>query len=338
MSSLLFSVLTEYFAESLSPLEYDGRALLRAGDKSDLRAALAWEARNAARLADFVADELLRPLQLFLRSSDARDKLGRLVQYALRLLLGLCAALPFAKAPSALVARLRSLMETISDARRTHRWLKGISPLLALRASARAPAEESSLWSLGVAEQFGLLAYTTLDHWRWCQQHGAAPGGGDYRATARRAMRWLAAAHAAKIVHLLVVGGRTPAGRARLRELRAAALRLGVDAHAALRDAWPAAALPALQRRAAAWQAELALAHADAEAGFCFIGGAGGGKGELALYARCVDEVRRQLMLLAQAAHIGKLFETHDALIGALGVATSATDLWRIGWPRIKSD
>ena len=43
-------------------------------------------------------------------------------------------------------------------------------------------------------------------------------------------------------------------------------------------------------------------------------------------------------MLLAQAAHIGKLFETHDALIGALGVATSATDLWRIGWPRIKSD
>ena len=105
-----------------------------------------------------------------------------------------------------------------------------------------------------------------------------------------------------------------------------------------LRDAWPAAALPALQRRAAAWQAELALAHADAEAGFCFIGGAGGGKGELALYARCVDEVRRQLMLLAQAAHIGKLFETHDALIGLLGVATSATDLWRIGWPRIKSD
>ena len=38
------------------------------------------------------------------------------------------------------------------------------------------------------------------------------------------------------------------------------------------------------------------------------------------------------------AAHIGKLFETHDALIGLLGVATSATDLWRIGWPRIKSD
>ena len=83
---------------------------------------------------------LLRPLQLFLRSADARDKCGRLVQYALRLLLGLCAALPVARAPAALVARLRSLMETISDARRTHRWLKGISPLLALRASARAPA------------------------------------------------------------------------------------------------------------------------------------------------------------------------------------------------------
>ena len=57
MSSLLFSVLTEYFAESLSPLEYDGRALLRAGDKSDLRAALAWEARPA-RLEPLGAIEL----------------------------------------------------------------------------------------------------------------------------------------------------------------------------------------------------------------------------------------------------------------------------------------
>ena len=39
------------------------------------------------------------------------------------------------------------------------------------------------MWSLGVAEQFGLLAYTTLDHWRWCQQHGAAPGGDETAAS-----------------------------------------------------------------------------------------------------------------------------------------------------------
>lgn len=67
-----------------------------------------------------------------LSQSDVRDKMGRLVQYAFRMLSGVLAEMPHDAARLELAATLTKLMATIGDARRCFRWLKGFSPLLAL--------------------------------------------------------------------------------------------------------------------------------------------------------------------------------------------------------------
>ena len=132
----------------------------------------------------------------------------------------------------------------------------------------------------------------TLDHWRWCQ-HG--------RRARRRRLPRDGAARDALARRRPRREDRPPprrrrphaATRARHRELRAAALRpAGVDAHAALRDAVAGgrAARAAAPRGGVAGRARAgARRRRD---GVRFIGGGGGGKGELALYARCADEVR----------------------------------------------
>ena len=98
----------------------------------------------------FLVQQVLAPSQCALAQSDVRDKMGRLVQYALLMLTGLIELV--GTSPDAArrehTTTLAKLMVAIGDARRCFRWLKGVSPLLALcdgsAARSEVPSEEAS--------------------------------------------------------------------------------------------------------------------------------------------------------------------------------------------------
>ena len=83
-------------------------------------------------------------LEGLLGRSDGRDKLGRLVQYACRMVAGRLKQMQPSEARSEIIRILTKVMGTLGDSRRTNRWLKGVTPLLALREGLAARNE--ALW------------------------------------------------------------------------------------------------------------------------------------------------------------------------------------------------
>ena len=84
-------------------------------------------------------------LEGLLGRSDGRDKLGRLVQYACRMVAGRLKQMEPSDAQAETIRILTKVMGSLGDSRRTNRWLKGVSPVLALREGLAARNE--ALWS-----------------------------------------------------------------------------------------------------------------------------------------------------------------------------------------------
>jgi len=166
---LVFAYLMDY----LTPLDYEGGALARhpQGDPSRrIDRALAAEVLSAAALLERLAGSVLMPLRELLSRSDARDVLALLVQRAALVPIGL---LPNGETRDA----LRRLRDALADARRAHRWLAGVGPLVALRASAPLHGEQDLAgWALAVVAQVASFWAIATDHARWLQQHRLIPG------------------------------------------------------------------------------------------------------------------------------------------------------------------
>jgi hypothetical protein len=227
---------------------------------------------------------VLVPCEGLIAKSDGRDKLGRLVQYFLRFWLGYLRQLEPSAALTDQIKLLSKIMATLGDSRRTNRWLKGISPMLALREGSAVRGERLwARWALAVGSKVTQFTFLSLDHTRWMQQHALVKG--EQARTGVWAMRMLALTH--------VLSG-TLSG---LRALEAARAAPGKE---------PEKAPPQ-----------------------------GVDPGSLRKHMR---EVLKQLLCFLQAAHLGKLVETHDCFIGLCGVVTSLMDLQTLwpGAPRLK--
>ena len=214
-----------------------------------------------------------------LTHSDVRDKLGRLVQYTLRMLVGVLAEMPpdIARREAALI--ITKLMAAIGDARRCFRWLKGVSPILALCEGSAARGEPR--WAdrtLAVGNKVALIGFLSLDHARWLRQYGVLKG--PHGPTARRSMRWLTVAYACNLLLALSRAARTAEARKRLEGLRARFLPasfVAVD-----RDGGGGAR---------------GIARADALDGGGAMGAAGAAASELYAHLR---DASKQLMLVLQ--------------------------------------
>ena len=195
------SLLLDY----LTPVDFDGAAhvsLKESDPRLRLEALLTWELKNLLELLDLISRRLLLPLQGLLAQSDARDKLARLTQYTLLMVNGLVVALG---GPSSAAARLRAVMKPLADARQTGRWLKGVTPLLALRGELAACASAPRFGAApAIASKLALLGYFVFDHVVWLQK--ARVLGGEATLTSRRSLHLLAVVHACS---LLQVGLRT---------------------------------------------------------------------------------------------------------------------------------
>ena len=210
---LLFNILLEH----LMPVEFDGRAhisLPLSDPRLGLLSVLRWElgnVENAVRGA-------CAPTQRMLAQSDVRDKLGRLVQYACRMIVGLLSEMPPDVARREAAVILTKLMAAIGDARRCFRWLQGVSPILALCEASEARGEPRwADWTLAVGNKVALLGFLSLDHARWLRHHGVLQG--PHRPTARRSMRWLTVAYACNLLLALSRAAQTAEARKRLRAL-----------------------------------------------------------------------------------------------------------------------
>jgi len=212
------------------------------------------------------------------------------VQYMLRMLGGVLAALPPDAARRELATIATKLMTAIGDARRCFRWLKGVSPLLALCEGSATRGEARWVeWTLAVGNKVALIGFLTLDHTRWLRQFGVLQG--PHGPTGRRAMRWLTAAYAFNLLLWLSRAVHCAEGREWVRQQRGR-LMAGAGAD------------------------ETRVAGLDE-----------GGEAAAAELQGHLREARKQAMLVLQSAHLGQLLETHDALVGLLGVLTSASDL-----------
>ena len=191
------SLLLDY----LTPVDFDGAAhvsLKESDPRLRLEALLTWELKNLLELLDLISRRVLLPLQGLLAQSDARDKLARLTQYTLLMVNGLVVALG---GPSSAAARLRAVMKPLADARQTGRWLKGVTPLLALRGELAACASAPRFGAApAIASKLALIGYFLLDHLVWLQK--ARVLGGDASRSSRRSLRLLAAVHACSLLQL----------------------------------------------------------------------------------------------------------------------------------------
>ena len=169
LADLMFNALVEW----LSPAEYDGRALVtlpESDPRLQLVALLRWEVSNAL-LALRAMSEHLAPIRVFLSTVAARDLIGRIIQYSLRLMSGVNRlAYPHR---SRLTQALNHVAASLSDARRTYRLLELGPPLLLMQAplggeglSPRlASAEE---WMI-LTSRWAMATFSFLDRWKWLQ-------------------------------------------------------------------------------------------------------------------------------------------------------------------------
>lgn len=288
---MLVELIFNALLDRLMPLEYEGRAHVKLPESDrrlHLSEVLRWEMRNA----EAATKGFLIPIQNLLAASDGRDKAGRLVQYCCRMLLGFIALAGGNR--EMLARRLSKMMAALGDARRTHRWLKGISPVVSLLDGSAGGGEKSwPLWALAVSSRATTVAFLGMDHTRWLQQHAGLSG--EPALTGRRAMRLLAIVHA---LNVAVHACRAAAAAKMVQRLRA---RLG--------------AAETVKRGQSA-------SDEDGEDGAV----------NFAALSHQLFQLTRQFFCLLQAAHIGRVesLTTNDALVGALGVFTSSCDLWDV--------
>lgn len=171
-SDLMFNALVEW----LSPAEYDGRALVTLPE-SDPRlqcvALMRWEVGNALLTLRSVSHKL-SPFRTFFSTVAARDLIGRLVQYTLRLVAGsLRVAFPHQESTQRLAQALGRIASAISDSRRTYRLLE-LGPTVSLmqaplgtegRALRLTTPEE---W-MTLTSRWAMFTFSFLDRWRWLQ-------------------------------------------------------------------------------------------------------------------------------------------------------------------------
>ena len=290
---MLASLASNYIVDYLTPVVFDGRAHvvgLPSGDpRLKLEQVLAWEFNNLLDLFERASQQMLLPLQAFLSRADARDQLGRLVQYALLMAQGLLATLTPSEAKKALAARVKEVLKPVSDFRRTGRWGKEVKPMLALRDQAHAAWTKGMAAAMlpAVASKMSLISHLMLDRKVWLMK--AQLLSGSESVTQRLSLRALAFSHAFGFLHLCLRTGRTEEARLWLRRV-ARRLLSGCarvdDVDGATSETSP----------------ELVQALKD-----------------------CV----RELLLLVQAVHQAHMVRTHDALVGALGVCTGVYDVRR---------
>jgi hypothetical protein len=183
----------------LSPQEYDGKALLDRSIVGDPRlrpsALLSWELNNLAAA--------LSHIRSFFVTTASRDKFARFVQYACRLWIGILSLSRSRQDARShpLVQQLWQVLSTISNARRTFRFLE-FGPLIAFAHRAvGAAGPTGALWAAAWTSQATSALFSILDRVRWLQDHAILKG--DPRATSQRAMRLLCVGHAAQAFRLL---------------------------------------------------------------------------------------------------------------------------------------
>lgn len=298
---MLQDIVLNAIVDWLSPAEYDGLAVvtLPEGDKRlQLPSLLKWEAQNVIALSDkashLLSGHLVACRDLF-SAAKARDKSGRLVQYALRLLIGaLCRASSPAIAQGEHIQALRQAQQKMSDARRTFRFLEfgPIVDLLNLRLQGESSLIRRLLLIVG---RWAAALFSCLDRVRWLQDRRMLQGHAG--TTAQRAMRCLATAHACNLIRLLH----------KALKMRGLGQRLRLSGSGA-----PANAV---------------FAGPDGEA-------APSNTMERVELLETLRDAAKQTLCLLQAAHLGNvpLLCSNDVAVGLMGVLTSADDLhilWR---------
>lgn len=121
---------------------------------------------------------VLVPVEAFLAKTDARDKLTKIFQEFLRAIVGFLAEVKdMPEARKALIARLKKAMSALGEARRTFRWFKEVSPVLALREGSAARKETvTHRWLLAVGSKVALLGHILADRYVWLQKHAGVAG------------------------------------------------------------------------------------------------------------------------------------------------------------------
>ena len=320
----LAEIIVATIVDKITPVEFDPspHILLPEDDpRLTVSSLLQWELRNVQLAFEKISDELLAPFKAFLNSAAARDKLARLVQYALLVPMGLLHPRRHIR------ANCERLREALSDARRTFRWFQGVTPLLALRPTAPVHEERRlDLWGLSVGAHLGMLTYTLLDHRRWLQRLKLVSG--EASRSAARAESCLAAMHLCNLVALVRRVGMRPHECERHQE-RARRL-LG---HVLLQ--W---LLPALRRLLPETTEQFVPPERRMAIETALSADAPPMPPPIGAERETLRTGARELMCFLQSAHIGKLFRTHDTFVGILGAVTSAMDIHRLLRPASKLD
>jgi len=314
LSELLFS----FFLEWITPLEYNGTALVDAtmtgcqhdfatiellrGELADLSFGMRW-----------LLDQVVRPLAAFLEMPNARDKSLRLLQEACVLALGLIKEMRATSSRLSAMTNLLELQRHLSSSRRAFRLFSFFTPMLALcEATPTAQHQPSPEDLLRTGAHLGTLGFSLLDSLRWLQQFQLASGSAS--TTSRRALRCLALRHACALAIALLHASKHPELAVKLRRARE----------------WAVSTLQQMLRMPA--QA-LLVPEAKNEGGcgarsrFC--------KQERELLLACTKESCQ----LVHAMHFGSVARTHDAFAGLLGCFVSTVDIlaiWRKAHRQIK--
>lgn len=127
------------------------------------------------------SEEWLDNFQKFLAKSDGRDKLGRTIQYGMRMLVGMSTYIIRSSLPINENAReqilhtqivFRNIQSNLSDARRTHRWFKEISILRILPDLYRDLLKiDLNRWEFfRLVSQSFLSIFFVTDHLAWLRK------------------------------------------------------------------------------------------------------------------------------------------------------------------------
>ena len=289
----------------LTPDEIDPNAYIELPHSHPLLqpgALLRWEAGNALSLLQSVGSDGLAPLRTFFTTNAARDKVGRLIQYALQLVTSVFKILPPSDARQRLAQTLNAIVLNLSNARRAARTLE-FSPFVAVLTRHKDPE------LLGLVARWAIAGFHCLDRVRWLQQHGLALSlfDGSTRTTTRLSFRMLFVAHACRTIKELRRAAATHEAARLTRRLRhAQTVRSRFGAAAGLNGNGNGQSNGA--------------AHADADEM---------PSDDRDAFMASLREALKQLLCMLQAAHIGKVpnLQVGEVAAAALGVLTSWDDV-----------
>ncbi|KOO53582.1 hypothetical protein Ctob_011761 [Chrysochromulina tobinii] len=219
VADLLLNGVIDY----LTPDEIDPNAYIELPHSHPLLqpgALLRWEAGNALSLLQSVGNDGLAPLRTFFITNAARDKVGRLIQYALQLITSVFKILPPSEARQRLAQTLNAIVLNLSNARRAARTLE-LTPFVAVLTRHKDPELFGLVARLRHAQtvrsRFGVGEAAGLNGNGNGQSHGAAHADADempsddrdvFMASLRQALKqllcMLQAAHIGKVPNLQV--------------------------------------------------------------------------------------------------------------------------------------